>query len=66
MSATAGDFTIRCGENEHKTDSVVMRLHSDVLAKACEGGFKVSHCLVASGHVPAYKRSRSLESGALT
>lgn len=38
-----GDSTIRCGEEEYKVDSFVMRIHSDVLARACEEGFKVSH-----------------------
>ena len=36
----SGDFTIRCSGVEHKVDDFVLRFRSDVLARACDGGFK--------------------------
>lgn len=35
------DFTIICGAKEHKVHRLVLSMHSDVLSRACNGGFKV-------------------------
>ncbi|WPB01380.1 uncharacterized protein RHO25_006006 [Cercospora beticola] len=37
------DFVIVCGEQEFEVHRLVLALHSDVLFKACTGGFKESH-----------------------